>query len=101
MITWTPAPEPERFAQLGGYLAAAFLLLVMGVGGAIWLVNRRAGTDGQGAGSRSDDQTVLSGLAQLEQMDIRDPISELDKGPPPERFELKSTDTDVADRAPR
>lgn len=92
LIAWTPAPVHERFAQLSGYLAAAFLLLIMAVGGAIWMVNRRKLSKTELA---FDDVSIRSGLAELEKMDITDPIAELGKEHPAAEsgFDCKDAET--------
>jgi hypothetical protein len=65
---------------MGGYLAAAFLLLIMGLGGAIWAINRRNSQCVVNSDSScSADAAVLSGLAQLEHLDGPEPVEALEQ----------------------
>jgi hypothetical protein len=79
MISWTPAPAQHGVFHLGGYLAAAFLLLVMGLGGAIWAINRRQLRRSGLATPSGPDPQAIAGLAHLEQIDLPDPASSLDQ----------------------
>jgi len=79
MLTWTPAPR-HASSHLGGYLAAGFIVLVMCMGGTIWLLNRRQlrPLDAATADGQSLDST-RSELAQLEKLDVHDPVERLDE----------------------
>lgn len=85
IVTWTPAPHYEGTAQMSTYLAVAFIVLVVSVGGAIWVINRRnmrqAGVSV--AATEESDSAAREGLAELEKMQIPDPIAALERDPPP------------------
>jgi hypothetical protein len=70
MTSWNPSPQPQQFAQLSGYLAAAFLLLILAIGGAIRLINRR-GVVAETKGLPNDG-AILAGLAELEHVAPRE-----------------------------
>lgn len=85
IVTWTPAPRYEGTAQLSTYLAGAFILLVMSVGGAIWLINRRnlRQANVAAASAEESESAAREGLAELEKLDIPDPIASLEHDKPP------------------
>jgi hypothetical protein len=85
IVTWTPAPRYEGTAQLSTFLAAAFILLVVSVGGAIWVINRRNLRQSHAAATFTEESETAArdGLAELEKMDIPDPIAALEHDKPP------------------
>jgi hypothetical protein len=82
IVSWTPAPRYEQAGQLSTFLAAAFILLVVMVGGAIWVMNRRSSPPASLAATSTMDATAREGLAELEKIEIPDPIAELDQERP-------------------
>jgi hypothetical protein len=77
MLTWTPAPPNNRYAHLSAYLAAGFVLIIIGVGGAMWALNRRSAASAATTGE-SPAQATLSELKELENLDVPNPVNELE-----------------------
>ena len=79
LLTWTPAPRYHQVAQTGAFIAVAFVVLLMCVGGAIWALNRASAKRCQSASGASPagDASAMAGLAQLEKLDIPDPWQSL------------------------
>jgi len=79
LISWTPRPRGEKTTQLSGYLAAAFILLVLSAAGAIWAMNRRAALPAFkiSESATGPNSSPIAGLAELEKIEIPDPISGL------------------------
>jgi hypothetical protein len=78
MITWTPAPQQDRFAHMSSYLAGAFLILVVSLAGAIWAINHRH-LRPRPANTAVGVSTVLAELDQLEKLDLPDPATSPDQ----------------------
>jgi hypothetical protein len=85
IVSWTPAPQYEGAAQLSTFLAAAFILLIVSVGGAIWVMNRKNQQQAGGLAASAEQSQVAAreGLAELEKLDIPDPIAALEHDRPP------------------
>lgn len=84
IVSWTPAPRYEGAAQLSTFLATAFILLIVSIGGAIWIMNRRNVrlADAIAASADQSNSAAREGLAELEKLEIPDPIAALDHDPP-------------------
>ena len=76
ILLWTPAPRQEPTVRLNAFLAIAFVLVVMGTGGAVWAINRRnpRGQCGDGPADQRAEDAARDGLARLEKQELPDPF---------------------------
>ena len=76
ILVWTPAPRQDPASRLNAYLAIAFVLLIISMGGAVWAINRRSsrGQPSDGPANERAEATAKAELAQLEKLDMPDPF---------------------------
>ena len=76
ILVWTPAPRPVQSSQFSAYLAIAFVLLGICMGGAVWAINLR-GSRRQPSDGPPDERAeaaAKAGLAELEKLNMPDPF---------------------------
>jgi hypothetical protein len=73
MLSWTPTPLVQRTTYLSTYLAGGFVLLLVTISGALWLLNRRSSCAPVAGPSPSSDTSALTDLARLEKLDLSEP----------------------------